>query len=904
MMQRFSLLLFGVLCLQLGTLRAQVYVNGNLSTGSTSNSGSAAPAGYTWSECQNDAGNTTESNTNAGFGASITNGFALADDFTVPAGPNWAITKFTFYGYQTGYTGATSPFTELRFQIHNGNPSAGPTTIVFGDLTTNRLTASNEAFMYRIFNSAVPAPGTAVGTTRKIWTIEADVNISLPAGTYWIEWQTDVTGGAGHFLPPSTVAGVRTVAGYNAQQHTLAGNTWAAVIDAGNPASAPDVALDMPFRINYSTSACTGTPDPGNTLSTASTVCPTTSFSLSLSNTINGSGITYQWQSSPDNTTWTDISGATGTTYTTNQTVSTYYRCKVTCATGGTGFSNPVQVLATPPSGCYCTSSATSTADEDIFNVTIGTLNNTSTCTSLAPGPGSVLNRYSNYTSGTGAPAPGQIVSNGDNPFSISVGTCGGNFSNNVAVFIDLNQDGQFSANEKLYTSTTLVGPNTRTGNIFIPNTALSGLTLMRVVCVETTNAGGINACGTYTWGETEDYFVTITPCTPATMGTQPTSQTLTCGGTATFTASVNGSNPTYQWQQKLPSAITWTDVVNNSMFSGATTNTLTITGATSAMNGYQYRLQYKGGCSSNDWSNAATLTVNPIVGTVNPTSATICNGSSQQIAITNSASASTTVTFNSGNIALPIPDDDDNGISNVIAVSGIPANAVVSSIDVKFNATHTWVGDLDINLVAPNGTAMNLIGALDGGTGSNSTDNFTNTVISSTGTTAISGAAAPRTGTFAAERRATYGPTPYVQVGAVNWSNLQSVLNGNWRLAIADFAAGDDGILANWEISITYTSPQLATGVWAPLTDIYTDAGLTTPYTGGSVNTVYVNPTTSTTYSVIVSTQICTSNPVNIPITVANPITNLVSADDASVCANDNTSFTVSADGNPIVYQ
>jgi hypothetical protein len=120
----------------------------------------------------------------------------------------------------------------------------------------------------------------------------------------------------------------------------------------------------------------------------------------------------------------------------------------------------------------------------------------------------------------------------------------------------------------------------------------------------------------------------------------------------------------------------------------------------------------------------------------------------------------------------------------------------------------------------------------------------------------------------------------------------------------MADFAAGDDGVLANWEISITYTSPQLATGVWAPLTDIYTDAGLTTPYTGGSVNTVYVNPTTSTTYSVIVSTQICTSNPVNIPITVANPVTNLVDADDASVCANDNTSFTVSADGNPIVYQ
>ena len=66
-----------------------------------------------------------------------------------------------------------------------------------------------------------------------------------------------------------------------------------------------------------------------------------------------------------------------------------------------------------------------------------------------------------------------------------------------------------------------------------------------------------------------------------------------------------------------------------------------------------------------------------------------------------------------------------------------------------KFNIAHTWVGDLDINLIAPNGANMNLVGSLNNGTGGNGTANFTNTVISSTGTTIISGAAAPRTGTF-----------------------------------------------------------------------------------------------------------------------------------------------------------
>src|SRR4051794_15870819 len=78
------------------TIHAQTYVNGNLSTGATSKSGVAAPAGYTWSEVQNNAGVTTVSNTVSGFTTSISSELSVADDFTVPAGPNWDITKFTF----------------------------------------------------------------------------------------------------------------------------------------------------------------------------------------------------------------------------------------------------------------------------------------------------------------------------------------------------------------------------------------------------------------------------------------------------------------------------------------------------------------------------------------------------------------------------------------------------------------------------------------------------------------------------------------------------------------------------------------------------------------------------------------------------------------------------------------
>ena len=79
---------------------------------------------------------------------------------------------------------------------------------------------------------------------------------------------------------------------------------------------------------------CNGVPVPG-TVSSGPTnfVCQGNSITLSLSGQTPATGITYVWQSSPNNTTWTDISTATGTTYTATPTGNTYYRVKVTCTT-------------------------------------------------------------------------------------------------------------------------------------------------------------------------------------------------------------------------------------------------------------------------------------------------------------------------------------------------------------------------------------------------------------------------------------------------------------------------------------------------------------------------------------------------------------------------------------------
>ncbi len=252
-----KLLLFSALAIIAGTSNAQsVYKNGGLSTGTQTKDGTFAPSGYTWSEVQNNAGNTTESNTVSGFsgGYGTLGGafnFSLADNFFVPIGQQWAITGFAFYAYQTGFAGTSSPFDAVRLQIWDGPPDLITSHIIFGDLTKNVLKVTYDSLMFRCFNTKVPPPGTPPGTTRKIWKIEANASLVLNTGNYWVEWQTHAIDGGSHFAPGVTIVGSRGEEDFNGKQHTIGTNTWADLVDLGNPASAPDVIQDMPFEVFY-----------------------------------------------------------------------------------------------------------------------------------------------------------------------------------------------------------------------------------------------------------------------------------------------------------------------------------------------------------------------------------------------------------------------------------------------------------------------------------------------------------------------------------------------------------------------------------------------------------------------------------------------------------------------------
>ncbi|MEJ7611584.1 MAG: GEVED domain-containing protein [Ferruginibacter sp.] len=416
------------------------------------------------------------------------------------------------------------------------------------------------------------------------------------------------------------------------------------------------------YTINVlATPPCSGTPTPGNTISSVASICPGIPFNLSLQNATAGTGVTYQFQQSSTGVagSFTNIGPNTSPTYTVPAgiTATTYYQAIVTCGTNPPATSIPVTVALTPPSGCYCASSANFTGDEDIFRVQFGTLDQISTCATTAPGFGSVKNRYSNYTSGTGAPTAPDVAQGAPYTLSVTVGQCNGfQYTNSVAVFIDYNQNGSFlDAGEKVYNAlsgSTVPTPFTHTAPITIPATAVLGQTRMRVVNVETGTPGGILPCGTYGYGETEDYTINIIPCVPLTVTTQPTPQTVVCGGTATFNIATTGTAPNYQFQIQPASGGTFTNVPNSGGFSGGNTNTLTITGVTPAMNGSLIRVVYSGGCTSTNFSNAVALTVTPIAPSVSQSPTSLCTGAT-------GASAIQTITVTGGGTAVFTPSTD-----------------------------------------------------------------------------------------------------------------------------------------------------------------------------------------------------------------------------------------------------
>ncbi len=161
-----------------------------------------------------------------GFGHQVVNGNRMADDFTVPPGGNWTIDEIVFYAYQTG-SPITSTITQVNLRIWDGEPGNGG-SVIWGDTSTNVMVSTTWSGIYRVTETT-----TGVAVDRPIMASTANVGgLSLPPGTYWLDWQAGGALGSGPWAPPVTVNGQATT-GNGLQSLTDNGVTWAPALDSG-----------------------------------------------------------------------------------------------------------------------------------------------------------------------------------------------------------------------------------------------------------------------------------------------------------------------------------------------------------------------------------------------------------------------------------------------------------------------------------------------------------------------------------------------------------------------------------------------------------------------------------------------------------------------------------------------
>ena len=180
-------------------------------------------------------------------------------------------------------------------------------TLKNGDILTFYSRAFNGAFPDRLqVRMSTNGASSDVGSTENSFgdfsILLLDINPTYTATGYPEEWTEYVVSVSGLSNP---VAG-RLAFRYFVEDGGLFGSRSNYVgIDDVIYSSFPD---------------CSGTPNPGTTVSSATTVCPSINFSLSISNTNYQGTITYQWQSSPTSSgTYINITGANSPTLVTSQ---------------------------------------------------------------------------------------------------------------------------------------------------------------------------------------------------------------------------------------------------------------------------------------------------------------------------------------------------------------------------------------------------------------------------------------------------------------------------------------------------------------------------------------------------------------------------------------------------------
>ncbi len=332
----------------------------------------------------------------------------------------------------------------------------------------------------------------------------------------------------------------------------------------------------------------------------------------------------------------------------------------------GSGFEATISCVANPtPVGTYCTSTSDPTKKDQedmIARFQLANLDNASAgCAN-----------YSDFTGRTATLAAGQKTT-----MTLTLGSCTSKSYNNfVKIFIDWNGNGNFNDEGYFYNDKPVKSNATLNWEVVVPANTVQNKPVRIRAIVRTLITGEtdqqaidrITACGTYPYGETEDYSLMVVPFAPLTATISASGATTFCKG-GNVTLSMNNasavSNATFQWLR------------NEQNIAGATQSTYTAT----ELGNYTLRASANG---QTVISNSILVTVNEIPSKPNLT-----------ISKTEFCEKETvTVQAPAGFEAYEWQGSSTISTSNIITNATLPAGNYVSQVRVRQNGCWSPLSD------------------------------------------------------------------------------------------------------------------------------------------------------------------------------------------------------------------
>ncbi|MEZ5018221.1 MAG: hypothetical protein R2800_14275 [Flavipsychrobacter sp.] len=789
--------------------------------------------------------------------------------------------------------------------------------------------------------------------------------------TLTYQWQVSTNGGATFTnLTNTGIYSNVTTATLNLTAATVAenNNQYRCVINASCTPNTTSNAATLTFN-----SAPVVTSDGVN-----SSICAGDNTSFTI--TATGTGLTYQWEASTNGgVTYANVtnggiySGATTATLTLTavpaSSSSTLFRCVVsgTCTPSATSAARLLTVTTLPGIAVQAVDRTICEGGNTTFDV-VGSgagityqwqvsTNGGATFTNLANG-----GIYSNVTTQNLGITAATAAENNNQYRCVVSGTCPPNaistprtLTVNTAPVVTVQPVSTAicpGANTSFSVTATGAGltyqwqVSTNGGATFTnltntgiySNTTTATLNLTAATAAEHNNQYRCVINGTCTPNTTSN-AATLTINTLPAITAQPVNSTICEGSNTSFSVTATGTGLTYQWQVSTNAGATWTNLANGGIYSNATTATLNLTAATTAVNNNQYRCVVGGTCPPSVTSNAATLTINTLPAiTAQPVNSTICEGTNTSFSVTATGTSityqwqvstnggatwtnlanggiysnATTATLNLTAASVAVNNNQYRCVVSGTCTPAATSNAATLTINTApvvtvqpVNSTICPGANTSFSVTAT-GTALTYQWQVSTNGGATFT-NLTNTGIYSNVTTAtlnltaatvaennnqyrcvVSGTCTPAATSNAATL--TFNSTP-----AVTGQPTNSTICEGTNTSFSVTATGL-GITYQWQVSTN------SGATWTNLTNTGIYSNVTTATLNLTAATVAVN---NNQYRCVVSgtcTPPATSNAATLTINTSPVIT--VQPVNSTICDGANTSFSVTATGTALTYQ